>query len=497
MSFFRVTSDATAVPIPDLGVSIPSGSTVVLSSQFSVNDLFLSADLEALIINSDLAVEIDYGTGFSAILAADYTNRDCLAAFLNVYEISNENNNEKLVDGSEVNAAGPAGAALHIHDARYYTQAVLGASTGAALIGVDDANFDFITGTNVQDVLDSIDDFFGTSLTLDGAYDNDPDGILDVDGSTKPLNFRSDGANDVLISRKISGDVQNAVLLDVSADEVILGALAAGALAQLNVRVKSNLIVDGNVTFTGTVTDTTVDTLNVTNANIRLRDSATGIAAADAFIEVERGTSGADAQLYWDETAGRWKAGLAASVQTIALLEASEVVSGIWEFAGGGSSDPSLYLTDKSAAPTTNLGTSGQIPLTSILNVPAYYDKGRSKWVSMYREHLSFSGRDNANNANEYMRHGMFTSNQSSARLLRNMVLIGISAQSNGAETWTVRVRKNGVATNLASLAISAATGAVQTNTNINFDASDKIEVYCDGTSVDRPLVRLEFAQRF
>ena len=104
MSFFRVSEpNSVAVPIPDLGITIAAdAANVVLSNQFSIDDLYLSADLESLIINGDLDVEIDYGTGFSSILAADYTNRDALAAFLNVYEITNQNNNEDLVDGSDV-----------------------------------------------------------------------------------------------------------------------------------------------------------------------------------------------------------------------------------------------------------------------------------------------------------------------------------------------------------------------------------------------------------
>lgn len=90
-----------------------------------------------------------------------------------------------------------------------------------------------------------------------------------------------------------------------------------------------------------------------------------------------------------------------------------------------------------------------------------------------------------------------FTSNQSSARLMHNMTLIGISAQTNGAETWTARVRKNGSVTNLASLVLTAVDGDSDDTLNIDFNVDDKIEVFIDGSGVDRPLVRLEFAQRF
>jgi len=496
MSFLKVTS-TTAVAIPDLGYTVPASSTVVLSGQFSIDDLYLSADLEAAIIAAALAVEIDYGTGYTAVLAADYTNRDALAAFMNVYEITNQNNNEDLVDGSEVNASGPSAAPLHIHDARYFRENELTPVTGAGLIGADDAVWDpTMTFTTVQGFIDGLYTYL-SGFDLDNVYDNDADGVMNIDGSF-PLDLRSDGTNDVVFaSRKIGADYQRAGQLDVSADQVILGALAAGALAQIDIRVVSNMIVDGNLTITGALTDTTVDTLNVTNANIRLRDGATGIAATDAYVEVERGTSGADSQLLWNEVSGRWQAGIVGAIHTLAWIDYSEVITGIWEMQGGAATDPSMYLTNKASAPSTNLGAAGQIALASITNIPAYYDQTRTKWLSMYREYMTFSGRDNSNNANEYLRAGEFTSNQGGPRLLRNMVLIGISGQTNGAETWTVRVRKNGSATNLASLAITAAAGAQQINTSVDFNAGDDIEVYCDGSSVNRPTVRLEWAARF
>ena len=80
---------------------------------------------------------------------------------------------------------------------------------------------------------------------------------------------------------------------------------------------------------------------------------------------------------------------------------------------------------------------------------------------------------------------------------MKNMVLIGISIQTNGAETWTARVRKNDSPTNLASLAAAAVAGAQTSALNVNFDAGDKIEVFIDGTGVNRPIIVLEFAERF
>ena len=104
-----------------------------------------------------------------------------------------------------------------------------------------------------------------------------------------------------------------------------MGAAAAGGLAQVNVRIKTNLIVDGNIQFVGTITDTSAVNLEVLDANIMLAKGAT--VGADAYIRVERGSSGADAALKWNETTDRWQAGLEGSVETIALLERDDVVT--------------------------------------------------------------------------------------------------------------------------------------------------------------------------
>jgi hypothetical protein len=298
-------------------------------------------------------------------------------------------------------------------------------------------------------------------------------------------------------SRTNGTDVQDIWRADVSANELVLGHAAVGGLAQVDVRIKTDLYIDGNMTIVGTVTDTTVNELNITNANILLRDGAT--VGGDASVEVERGATGANADLRWDEAALRWKAGVVGTDYTIALLEVDEVVTGVWEFQGGAATEPSMYLTQKTAAPTVNLGTATQIPFSVINGQLATYDKtnSRNKWLSASRQYITFSGRDNANNTNEYLRNGVFTSNEASTKLIQNATLVGISVNTASTETWTARVRKNGVVTNLYSKALTASAGVQDATLNVDFSAGDVIQVYCDGSGVNRPLVVLEFAYRY
>lgn len=512
MSFFRVTEpNVGAVSLSDLGITIAQASSdVVLSDQFTAQDLVRSADLETAIINGDLTVEIDYGTGWSSISAGDYTNRDCLGAFLNIYEITNENNNEDLVDGSEVNSSGPSGNPLHIHDARYYTETELGnsgsSSPGGGLIGLDDTSWS--SEFTFDDAQEFVDDLYtwlvggGGEDDLDDVYDNDADGILNVDGTTKDLDFRSDNANDVVVSRTNGTDIQDMLRADVSADELLLGADAVGGLSKVDVRVKTDLYVDGNVTFVGSITDQTVEHMNVTDAEILLRDGASN--GADAKIKVERGSDGNDADLKWDEAADRWKAGIEGSEQTIALLEADDHVTGVWEFGGDDDTEPNFWMTEKdpTSVPSTKLGSTGQIPVAMMEDgLLAVYDKSnsRNKWLSVQREHLIFSGRNNASNKDEYLWSNRVNTMQAGVRLKRKCCLVGLSAQFGASGTADIKIRKNGSTTDLATLSVSAAEGNESNALNLDLDAGDHLQVYLDssGSNIKTPLVQVELAYRF
>lgn len=507
MSYLRVSSGATAVVLADLGYTVPAAtSNYNISDQFSVEDLQNSKDLvtavqlTAALGGLDAKVNLD-GT-WTAVLGADFDPEDVYAASANIYEIVNTVDNQRLVDGSDCSVS----TQLHMHDNRYYTKGELGSTTpgssGANLIGTDPLSWTLLSGTTVQQVFDNLDTALSTTLvTLDTAYTNDTDGIMNVNGSSKPLDLRSNNVNDVIIGRQqnvgYGMDIQDILRADVSASELLLGHVAVNSLPQVDVRVRTDLYVDGNITFVGTITDTTVSELNVTDVNILLRTGAT--VGGDASLQVERGVTGANADLRWDELSQRWMAGVVGNDHTIALLELNEVVTGVWDFQGGAATDPNLYLTQKAVAPTTQLGASNQIPFSVINGQLATYDKtnSRNKFLSVSRQYVTFGGRDNAKISNEYLRNALFTSNESSTRLIQDATLVGISITTAVASTWNVRVRKNGVATNLYTKSQTGSTGTQDNTLNLNFDAGDIIQVYGDGSNIDRPLVVLEFAYRY
>lgn len=497
MSFMRVTA-ASDFTINDLGYKvIAADSPVMLSNQFSIEDLQNSADLTAAIANSDLTVEMYVSGTWTAVSAANYKADDVYATSANIFEIVNTALNEKLVNGADVTT-------LHSHNGAYFTKTQLqdtgDGTSGSALIGIDTtpAYVHFTPSSNtVQGALEAIDAALGTAVTLDGAYTNDSDGVMSVNGLSKPLNLQSDNSNDILVSRKSGVDVQSIIAADVSANEIYLGSAAVGSLAAINTTITGNLTVTGNVTYAGTITDQTVSNLQVTNNNITMREGA--VTDADASLQVKLPVGGTNSELLWNNTLGQWEAGLVGSTQKIALVGTNETITGIYNFQGGGATDASMYFTNKAAAPTTNLGTATEYPIAVINGTLCVYDKSnsRNKFLSVSREHMVFVGRDSANNSTEYARVATFTSNQAGNRLIANATLVGISAQTNGSATWNARVRKNGALTDLASLSLSAVSGSQDATLNVNFNAGDNIEVYIDGTGINRPVIKLEFAYRY
>jgi hypothetical protein len=99
---------------------------------------------------------------------------------------------------------------------------------------------------------------------------------------------------------------------------------------------------------------------------------------------------------------------------------------------------------------------------------------------------------------NQYLNSiGDFASNNSGYRMIRNATITGISVQTEDSDTYTVRIRKNGSATNIASLSVSSATGNEDGSVNIDVNEGDRLHCYLESTNfVQYPVVILEIAWR-
>ena len=506
MAYLRISNPGLAdVVLADLGYTVAgSASNFLISDQFAVEDLQNSFDLIAEVQAGNLTAQVNLDGTWTSVAAADFDGEDVYAAFANIYEIVNTVDNQRLVNGSDCSTA----TALHHHDSRYYTESELNSfvlgSSGAGLIGVDDSTWEILLGHDVWTVFNNLDTWLQTGNDLDQVYHNDTDGILNVDKLGQPLEFRSDDVNDISITRGrnigYGLDLQHFLLADVSGNELVLGAMATGSLAKIDVHVLTDLYVDGNIVFTGSITDTTVSELQVTDANIMLRNGA--VTDANASLSVFRPVAAVNADLLWDENAKRWKAGTIGTEQTIALLERNEIVTGVWEFQGAAATDPNMYLTNKAAAPTTQLGSANQYPVSLINGQLAVYDKSnsRNKFLSVARYQAVFSGRDHDNNKDEYLRtNGAFVSNKTGFRVTQACTIVAITLESAGATAWTARVRKNYLAANIASKATGGARGVQDITLNVDLAAGETMQVFLDsaGVNIDRPNVIVEYAYKY
>jgi len=156
--------------------------------------------------------------------------------------------------------------------------------------------------------------------------------------------------------------------------------------------------------------------------------------------------------------------------------------------------DAPIELTELSALPTTNLAA-GQLAVKG--GILCVYDSTRSKWLSVQRMFVAFGYDGKAKD--QYLRFfgGGATSNNSGLRMARNATIVSLSGQFDTSGTGTFHIRKNDVATNIASLAVTAALGNQDTTINVDLSAGDFLQNYFEAsTSCDEPQILVEIAWR-
>jgi hypothetical protein len=148
-----------------------------------------------------------------------------------------------------------------------------------------------------------------------------------------------------------------------TANEVTVSASAGAITIGLpdDVTIGGNLGVTGNLTVSGSVTTLNTETLLVEDNQITLNSNVTGVPAANAGIEVERGDS-TNASLIWNESSDKWSAGLLGSETAISLeghTHSTSDVTGLQEYV---EDTVGTMLTDSSTVDftyTDNGGSAG------------------------------------------------------------------------------------------------------------------------------------------
>jgi hypothetical protein len=113
-------------------------------------------------------------------------------------------------------------------------------------------------------------------------------------------------------------------------------------------------------------------------------------------------------------------------------------------------------------------------------------------------DYFSFTtARNSANTTNIYLRtsDGVPT-NLAGFVLPFDATIVGIGGASNDTDTWVGEVRKNGAATVLASLSISAAAEGSTGPLSVDVNADDIIQTYCNGSQVNYPVLVVYLKRR-
>ena len=134
--------------------------------------------------------------------------------------------------------------------------------------------------------------------------------------------------------------------------------------------------------------------------------------------------------------------------------------------------------------------------ITIIGGYPTYVDTSRGSKVLSINRNTFFASKSGYSN-NVYLRvDSGFSTLKSSYRMPRNGTITAASIQTSANSNCSLRIRRNDVAFNLASITLSSTDGGHASNLNADFSESDIIQFYIDGDCED-PVVWIEVAWRF
>ena len=127
-----------------------------------------------------------------------------------------------------------------------------------------------------------------------------------------------------------------------------------------------------------------------------------------------------------------------------------------------------------------------------------YYDsvRGKNLGVSLIQQD---AGRNNSNVTDQFLRgEADVPTNQNGFVLPWKATLVSMSMSGKlNTQTWSVEVRKNGGGIAQDTLTITNQYSNYSNINNVDFNAGDRIMIYCSGTSVDYPRASLFFRRRF
>jgi hypothetical protein len=242
-------------------------------------------DLIASLIDAGTGINVNYDDNTSSLVITN-TGVTALVGTANEIDVSASTGSVTLSLPSTINAntTGNAATASALETAR--TISLGGDLSGSASFkGDQDITITATVGPNsVALGTDTTGDYVASATAGTG---------IDISGS-------GEGAALTITNTGVTSltGTNNEITVSASAGAVQIGLPD-------NVTVAGDLIVDGNLTVSGSTTYLNTATLTVEDNIVLLNSNATGTPVADAGIEVERG-DGPNSSFYWDESEGKW-----------------------------------------------------------------------------------------------------------------------------------------------------------------------------------------------
>jgi hypothetical protein len=185
-------------------------------------------------------------------------------------------------------------------------------SSASIAVNAEPSQFSFASGVlTISTGAIGADELTNTGVTA-GSYgdgSNYPTFTVDADGritaaSSVAISTSFDIAGDTGSDTVNTGETltfsgtTGEIVTTVTNNEVTIGLPS-------DVTIGNNLIVSGNLTVSGTVTTINTETINLADNIITLNSNATGSAAQNGGIEINRGDD-TDVSFIWNEASDRW-----------------------------------------------------------------------------------------------------------------------------------------------------------------------------------------------
>jgi hypothetical protein len=459
-------SSGSTVVLSNLGTEILNGNQLTLSDYYEYSDLTDDKELENFVSNGDLVIN-DGTNDLSATEGVNYLSRDNIYNDLTNHYTKTElttPNTGNLVDWSNIANVPSFGSPDWDEPVLYRVTAInttapTTPSTDDVYVDTDDNHYYKWDGSswadqgsasaddrviNLSDTTEDIYTFDGTSWS-DGGTSKDNTAVMindDGDGKNSQYVYSTESSNWIKIA-------------DVDFDDHLDGGASKHDASEIDVEGSYSNFSSSPGDLESVISD----------INTQMTEALDNNTLDGAYDE---GGAGVGRTINADAGAVVIDSGVATTAP--------------------------FQLIPKGSLPTTGL-LDGQLAIKDGLLY--IYDSTRTKWLSVHRELLVFGRRRSVRNQYLNFAVGNLASNNSGYRIPRNATIVAMTGQLDANGTCDMRVRRNDIATNIATLNITSANGAVDVSTNIDVNASDFLQSYLSASSsVQDPVFMVELAWR-